>query len=145
MPTTTVFTRTNITPISAPPTYYLPDANGIAMPANKTAWSLNIDQSNVPAGQSYRFGVEYQRSAQWTDKAGIVHPANEWLPDYASTFSGGPISLRQGGTTFINHISSSIGAKDSQGNMVEPYPNNCRVRVESVQAWLFPSITLTMS
>lgn len=128
MPTTTIGSWPNVTPDPAPPEYYFPDPNGLVMPAGKTSWALNIDQANVPADQKYEIHVEFRRNGVWE-------------PDAGGTFQGGPIIFRNGGSTTINVLGSAIG--NDQGTNV--YPERYRLRVAMMQAWLFPSVSLTMT
>lgn len=143
---TTVFNANNVRLPSAPDTYFEPNTNGAVVPAGFAYYRLSVNQANVPATSTYSMGVEFQRANAWTDKAGIIHPAGEWLPDAGGDFDGGTITHRDGSTTTVNTLTSSIGARDSQGNMVEPYPNRARLRVDSWDgSWLIPNIKLDLS
>lgn len=143
MATQTVFNQNNVVLPAAPPTYYAPSPAGVAVPAGKTAWELLFDTTGLTPGQLLvNVTLEYQRAAQWTDKAGFVHPANEWLPDMGADLRTGP----QGKTgSPIARMASSIGAVGPGGVMVEPYPSNARFRVDQCPGWTVPNIKLNLS
>lgn len=124
----TLFSRKNVRIADAPPSYFEPDANGIAVPTGFGFYRLTIDQTNVPANSSYGFFVEFLAGGVWEEDAG------------SSDFSGGLITLHTGVTTFINFVASSIGRPTS------PYPTAGRIRVDSWDnAWRIPSIELVLS
>ena len=141
MATQTAFSGTNVAIAAAPPSYHLPNDNGVAVPAGLSSWQLAIDLGGtIPAGLQCAFAVEYQRTA-WTDNAGIVHPAGEWLQDVGWTGITG--TVRTTGST-VHTFGSTIGAISAGGVMVEPYPTHARIRVDQAGAWTLPSITLTL-
>ncbi len=134
MATTTVLNQANVTPPSAPPAYYFPSSAGFPIPAGHKSWRMDIDQTHIPADATYAFDVEYQRNGVWGIDTGAV-------------FSGGPISLDDGtsNTTFINHVSSSIGSYGQNGALIGVYPSRARIHVKSYGSWLLPSLSLTLS
>lgn len=121
---------TPITSQDAP--YYLPAASGAAVPAAVTSWILKIDQSLIPADQQYEMEVEYQYAGIWQLDAGAV-------------FSGGKITHKDGSTTFINHLTSTLGAIDSKGQRVGPYPDNVRVKIKQMGTWILPTVSFTFN
>lgn len=140
MAVTTIFTGTNLTLPSAPAEYFLPDPgtqpNGVAVPAGGRNWQLLIDQTNVPSGSTYSFEMQLKRNTGWTDNAGVVHPAGEWLGEGADVLSGGV--MPKGG--FINNTSSEINQIPNA-----PYPDRGRIRVLSWNtAWVLPSLKINV-
>lgn len=127
---------------------YMPGVNGIPLPANCTRYLMEWDQVNIPGQSGLEFVVEYQRN-QWTDRQGVVHANGEWLPDVghaAGNLAGGtwtPVST--GTPTTINLFGSSIGARDGNGAMVEPYPVAMRLKVNQAGSWVMPVIRITFT
>lgn len=118
---------------------------GLAIPTNLKSWDLAVDLGGtIPSGQTFSLTVEYQRSA-WTDAAGGQHPAGEWLPDAGADMTTGTYTPKSGVPTSVNHVSSSIGAVNQGGGMVEPYPLRARFRVDSAGAWTLPSVVLSLT
>lgn len=144
MPQTQVFSISNVPVSAAPPSQILPTSSGVAIPANKTGWTMAIDLGGtIPSGQPFTIAIEYQRN-QWTDANGVVHPAGEWLQDTISTFLTGTYTPFRGTPTTIYTMSSSIGATNENG-MVEPYPTHARARIDQAGNWTLPSVTLTLN
>lgn len=139
-----MFNQNNVVLPVAPATYYAPSSTGVVVPAGKSAWELLFDTTGLTPGQLLaNVTLEFQRAAQWTDKAGGVHPANEWHPDcWVPDLRTGP----QGKTgSPIARIASSIGAIGPDGLMVEPYPSRARFRIDQCPGWTVPNIKLNLS
>lgn len=142
---TQVFSLTNVAIQAAPPTFFVPSVNGVAVPAGLSTWTLLYDLGGtIPTGQLFNVTVEYQRN-QWTDAAGVSHPAGEWLPDVGGVSTTGPHTDKAGNTTTIGGMSSTIGAVNGAGGMVEPYPTHVRMRIDQSGNWTLPSVTLTLN
>jgi hypothetical protein len=77
---------------AAPPVYYLPDANGFAVPPDCTRWSIDCDISQIPNLSELDLAVEYRYFGQ---SAG-----SPWQVDCGTTWqvpSGGLGLLGDGG------------------------------------------------
>jgi len=135
----------NVHVAAAPPSNFVPNTNGVAVPAGLTGWDLAIDLGgSIPAGQPFAVTAEYQRPA-WTDAAGVQHSAGEWLQSADATMETGPHTPPDGEpSTTINHLSGNMGALNPDGTLQAPYPTRVRLRIDQSGAWTLPSVTLTL-
>lgn len=127
-----VFTASNVSIAAAPPSYYLPNAAGSAVPLQGTRGDLAVDLGgSIPSGQSFAFVLEKQVDGIWSD-------------DATADMTTGPYTLK-GVTTTVNHLRFEILATDSAGNPVGTRPARWRIRVDRSGAWTIPSVTLSTS
>ena len=59
------FTITNVALPNAPPTRFVPNANGIAVPTGGATYLLTVISSRYPAGSTADLGVEYEYAGAW--------------------------------------------------------------------------------
>lgn len=150
----TVLNQNNVHAPATPPEYWVwenasrqlvssqnSSAAGGAVSVGLHSWQALFDCTGLPDGQPlFTIALEYQRP-QWTDNAGVVHPANEWLPDSRAILDTGPSPK---GSKVISW-GSSIGAIAEGGGMVEPYPSHYRFHITSCPGLTVPNIQLILS
>ena len=117
----------------APPSYFLPDVNGLLLPASATHYTVEWDQVNVPALSSVDIAVELLSGGVWSfDAAG-------------NGACGGSVTPRNGiPTTQILIVGSSLGPTDPNGQLLFTY-QAIRVTCRKISAWLLPFLRITVS
>lgn len=128
---TVVLNQANVPAPAAPPTYYVLDANGGVVPAGQKRWLAEIETAGLPPGQLLgAIYLEYQKNGVWVQDAGA--------PNLRTGLQGRRLD------TTVASFGSSIGAYDSFGNLVGPYPTRYRFRVEQCPGYVLPNLKLTL-
>lgn len=126
MAATKVLEANDITIPAAPPTFYVPDANGNRVPNGGATYELVVVSSLYPAGSEGMVAVEFEYDTGWAQDATATmglgpHPAFGRIPANTASF----------GTSI--------------GNNANPYPSHVRLRVDSVPAGTLDSVTITIT
>lgn len=162
MAQTTVFTAANFALPAAPPMYFVPNANGSAVPAGHSSWLLSFNTTGLPAGQvlaelwvQYHF-TNAQLGATGQPNQGQVHNSDGtvtqivgglftgWLDDCGAVGANGALTTshtnKLGATVFNAYLGCDLN------RLIGYYPDAARFLVTSSPGYAsVPSVTLTLN
>src|SRR5690242_15755041 len=64
-PKASLFSANNVNMAAAPPSYFQPNANGVAVPVGLSSWLMSIISSKYAAGSLAAIAIEYLYGASW--------------------------------------------------------------------------------
>ena len=154
---TVIFTATNFPLPSTPPSYFVPDASGRAVPSGHATWQLVIDTTGLTAGQSLvDVIVQYHYTAVQLGATGKPNQGQVTNTDGTvtqidgGTFTGwiddceAPLN-----TTFTNKLGqvvhqASLGC--DLNRIMGAYPDTARALIKSTPGYAnIPSATLNVN
>jgi hypothetical protein len=125
--------------VPAPPAYYVPDANGIALPSGVQSFDIALDDSAFPTNEEIAFGVEIHFA-----NAALNVPLG-WYPLIGGVCQAGTsYDKRLGQIVRTIHMGGDIQSRGPDGSFYHPYPDAVRLRVDSIAARL-TTVTLTVN
>lgn len=69
----TVINQNNVRVAATPPSYYIPSANGVALPAAVRSYVLSVDTTGLPSGADlFDLAIEVQVSGVWQQDVAVA-------------------------------------------------------------------------
>lgn len=113
----------------APPSFYIPNEDGVAVPLNCTQCIVTIDQSTIPDGITYSMHIEFKRDGLWGH-------------EFGSDFLIGGKFFDKNSFITINTISFDMFSRDEKGSNLGTYPTDARIRMSKSDNWLIPIMAI---
>lgn len=134
--TANVFTANNFPLPAAPPDYFLPNANGVAVPVGHTSWNLTFDTTGLAPDQPLAFvAVDYH----YTNAQLSGQPFTGWIEDCSA-----PLTTTH--TDKLGNVVFSAFLGCSLNRVLGFYPDFARLHVTSSPGYArIPSATLQLN
>lgn len=136
-----VLSTNNVPLPAAPPSYFIPNANGVSVPAGHTSWQLVFTTTGLPNGAPLcSMTVQYHYTgAMLNDGTGTLQPFTGWIDDCQSDLV----------TTYTNRLGQVVHQSFmgcTLNRIPNFYPDNARLNVTSCPGYAsVPNVTLNLN
>jgi hypothetical protein len=131
----------SVVPPAAPPTYYVPGANGVALPPGVQSYDIALDDTLFPLDEL----IAVVSEIHFANPALVPPLPLGWYPLHWAFWRGGRSfdkTLAQ--IVRTQHFGGDIQSRAADGSFYHPYPDAVRLRVDAIAARL-TTVTLTVS